>query len=201
MSGPPLPVERQRHTRRLLLYPGELRCRDACIDCETVDLSAGGAKIRLLERFECSSPVTLTFDLGTFEGDVVWQNGEFVGIQFREDPKKVAEIIENYFLRAKHPKEHRQQARSIVMWAAKAQLEDKEINGVVLNISGEGAKVRLYEPREHVGDDGSPVTLRIDRVGDFPGKVAWQEGAMIGVDFDEAPDVVFQRIEPILWRA
>lgn len=194
MSGPALPVERQLRSRRLILYPGVLRCRDAQIDCETVDLSAGGAKIRLLEPYECSSPVTLSFDIGTFEGDVVWQNDEFVGIRFKDDPKQVAEKIEKYFLRAKIPGESREQVRNIVMWAARALFADDEILCIVLNISGEGAKVRLNRPR----DDLSPMTLRIERIGDLPGRMIWQEGAMVGIGFDEAPEVVFRRIQPIL---
>lgn len=195
MSDPTLPVERQRHSRRLILYPGVLRCRDAQIDCETVDLSASGAKIRLLEPYECSSPVTLSFDIGSFEGDVVWQNDEFVGIRFKDDPKQVARQIEKYFLRAKSPGESREQVRNIVMWAARALFTDEdEIPCIVLNISGEGAKVRLDRPRDHL----SPMTLRIDRIGDFPGRMIWQEGAMVGIGFDEAPEVVFRRIQPVL---
>lgn len=83
MSGPAPEVRRQRQARRVTLYPGEIRCGDARIDCETVDLSASGAKIRLLEPFECSSPITLTIDVGTFEGEVVWQHEEFVGINYK----------------------------------------------------------------------------------------------------------------------
>ncbi len=194
MSEPERPVERQRHPRRLVLYPGTVRCSDSVGDCEVVDLSATGAKVRLEEEFECTSPLTLSFDIGEFEGEVVWQNEEFVGIKFNEDPSEVATAIEAYFYRPTHPKDRREFVRTSVMWAAKLHLKTQTINCVVLNISPDGAKIRL----ESIPDQLSPATLQVERIGDLPGEVMWQEGAMIGVSFHESPSVVAQRIEPAL---
>ena len=128
MDSATRPLERQRHARRIIHYPGEVRCGDACIDCEIVDLSAGGAKIRLLEAFECSSPITLSFDVGTFDGEVFWQNEELVGIKFKDDSGKVGEIIERYLFGAAHPGERRGDVRTLVIWATKVIFEDGEVN-------------------------------------------------------------------------
>ncbi len=194
MSEPERPVERRRHPRRFVLYPGTVRCGDSRGDCEVVDLSATGAKIRLEEEFECTSPLTLTFDIGEFEGEVMWQNDEFVGIKFDESPREVATTIEKYFFRPMHPKDLREFVRTSVMWAAKLHLKTQTVNCVVLNISPDGAKIRL----ENIPDEMSPLTLHVDRIGDLPGEVVWQEGAMIGISFRESPSVVARRIEPAL---
>ena len=85
----------------------------------------------------------------------------------------------------------------MVIWAAKVIFEDGEVDGVVLNISTGGAKVRLNEPLDHP----VPVALRIDRIGELAGQVAWQNEPMIGIDFHEEPDVVAQRIELVLSRS
>lgn len=194
MSEPERPVERQRQPRRLVLYPGKFRCGDHVGDCEVVDLSATGAKIRLEEDFECTSPIRLTFDIGEFNGDVMWQNEDFVGISFHEDPKQVAQVIERYFYRPAHPTDRRKFVRASVMWTAKLRLRKQTIDCVVLNISEDGAKIRL----ESIPDDISPVTLHIDRIGDLPGEVVWQEGTMMGISFHESPSLVSERIQPAL---
>ena len=193
MSEPERPVERQRHPRRLVLYPGTVRCSDSVGDCEVVDLSATGAKVRLEEEFECTSPITLSFDIGEFEGEVVWQNEEFVGIKFDAKPNEVASAIEAYFYRPTH-QDRREFVRTSVMWAAKLHIKTQTVNCVVLNISPDGAKIRL----ESIPDEISPATLHVDRIGDLPGEVVWQEGAMIGISFRDSPSVVAQRIEPAL---
>lgn len=194
MSEPERPIERQRHPRRLVLYPGTVRCSDSVGDCEVVDLSATGAKVRLEEEFECTSPITLSFDIGEFEGEVVWQNEEFVGIKFDAKPNEVASAIEAYFYRPTHSKDRREFVRTSVMWAAKLHIKTQTINCVVLNISSDGAKIRL----ESIPDEISPATLHVDRIGDLPGEVVWQEGAMIGISFRDSPSVVAQRIKPAL---
>ncbi len=194
MSEPERPVERQRHPRGLVLYPGTVRCGDSVGDCEVVDLSATGAKVRLEEEFECTSPITLSFDIGEFEGEVVWQNDEFVGISFNTNPSEVAAAIDAYFYRPTHPTDRRNFVRTSVMWAGKLHLKTLTVNCVVLNISPDGAKIRL----ENIPDELSPATLQVDRIGDLAGEVVWQEGAMIGISFHESPGVVAQRIEPAL---
>ncbi len=193
MSEPERPVERQRHPRRLVLYPGTVRCGDSVGDCEVVDLSATGAKVRLEEEFECTSPITLSFDIGEFEGEVVWQNEEFVGIKFDAKPNEVTSAIEAYFYRPTH-QDRREFVRTSVMWAAKLHIKAQTVNCVVLNISPDGAKIRL----ESIPDEISPATLHVDRIGDLPGDVVWQEGAMIGISFRDSPSVVAQRIKPAL---
>ena len=194
MSEPERPVERQRYSRRLVLYPGTVRCGDSVGDCEVVDLSDTGAKVRLAEEFECTSPITLSFDIGEFEGQVVWQNDEFVGIEFNANPSDVAKVIEKYFFRPTHPKDRRKFVRTSVMWAGKLHLKTQTVNCVVLNISPDGAKIRL----KSIPDAMSPLTLHVDRIGDLSGEVLWQDGAMIGISFHESPSVVAQRIEPAL---
>jgi hypothetical protein len=54
--------------------------------CKAVDISPGGAKIRIDERLTINSWVLLTIDrVGSFPGEVRWQNENLAGIRFLED--------------------------------------------------------------------------------------------------------------------
>jgi len=55
--------------------------------CKAVDLSDGGAKIRINERLPINSWVALVVErLGIFPGEVRWQDESFAGIHFLQDP-------------------------------------------------------------------------------------------------------------------
>ena len=95
---------------------------------------------------------------------------EFVGINFDANPSEVATAIDAYFYRPTHPKDRREFVRTSVMWAARLHINTQTVNCVVLNISPDGAKIRL----ESIPDEMSPATLHIDRIGDLPGEVLWQ---------------------------
>ncbi len=194
MSQTDSPKERQRRSRRLILYPGVVQCGEARVDCEVVNISATGAKIRLEEIFECTSPISLQFDMCNFVGSVAWQNEEFVGIHFAEDPDWANRQIEEFYQRADVPAERRDLMRTLVMWAAEITHQDETYNCIVLNISTEGAKIRLYKRVNYISD----VTLHIDRIGDLPGEVVWHRGEMIGIKFVEAPEINVARILPAL---
>ena len=57
------------------------------MDCRVIDLSDGGAKIRVKERLAINSWVALVVQrLGIFPGEVRWQDESFAGICFLQDP-------------------------------------------------------------------------------------------------------------------
>ena len=66
------------------------------IDCIVLNMSPGGAKVKLLKRFAGDgSPVVLHIDrLGGYAGEVVWSEGELIGLRFLKDPQLIAADIE-----------------------------------------------------------------------------------------------------------
>ena len=62
------------------------------IDCFTLDISRGGARIRFKkDRFQ---QVILSISpFGEFTGKIVWMDDEYVGIAFDEDHEKISEIV------------------------------------------------------------------------------------------------------------
>ena len=56
----------------------------------TFHISAGGARIRIRERFEINSTVVLMIErLGAFPGEIRWQRGNYAGIRFLKDAQVV----------------------------------------------------------------------------------------------------------------
>lgn len=85
---------RRRYLRRSVLWPGTLRSGNSQMDCTILNMSLGGAKIALSHERDCAGGVTLFGD--RFDGlaaTVVWQRGRVVGLQFKAEPAKVAEIL------------------------------------------------------------------------------------------------------------
>jgi len=74
----------------------EARIRDHAEwhDCRIVNISAGGAKLRIERRFEQGADVQLHIgQLGQFSGTVVWQHSEELGVKFTHDPAEMADVI------------------------------------------------------------------------------------------------------------
>jgi len=87
MLVPKVPRE---HQRRRVLWNVKLHQDGRIWGCQVVDISAGGAKVRLTEPLAISSRVVLEIErLGNLKGEVRWQNHAFVGIGFLESPDVV----------------------------------------------------------------------------------------------------------------
>jgi hypothetical protein len=64
------------------------------LECTALHISAGGARIRIHQRFEIDSTVVLVIDrLGVFPGEIRWQRGNHAGIRFLEDAQIVEERL------------------------------------------------------------------------------------------------------------
>lgn len=96
------PGERRLYTRCSVLLSGSLRMGSRSVGCIVLNISLGGAMIRLVNprEFEWSSvtsefdPIVLKVDrFGDFAGDVVWSSKEHYGIKFRTDPRRVAQMV------------------------------------------------------------------------------------------------------------
>jgi len=87
-------------------------------------------------------------------------------------------------------RERRSHPRNSVMWSGSLTSETKfdlyVLDCRINNFSIAGVHVMVERA---LGVD-RPVTLKINGVGEFKGKIAWSKGNQIGVKFDDAPDRV-----------
>lgn len=86
----------RRHPRSAVFWSGTVQSGRASIDCIVLNMSPGGAKVKLLKRFTGDgSPVVLHIDrLGGYAAEVVWSEGEMIGLRFLKDPQQIAADIE-----------------------------------------------------------------------------------------------------------
>lgn len=85
-------------------------------------------------------------------------------------------------------REDRAQPRFPVLWSAKltadSQFERYVLSGRIRNISISGVHVLV----DTEVAPGGTVTLRIDRVGTFTGRIAWSQPGRLGISFDDASE-------------
>jgi len=103
-------------------------------------------------------------------------------------------------------RENRSYRRSRVVWEAKVRVyfndvtlksEMREVQGVVRDISANGAKLVLTEKiSEMVGLD-----LIIPKLGQFPCDAVWVSDCIVGVQFKDDPETVFQHLTRVLPNA
>ena len=83
--------ERRRFRRQSVILPSTLETPRGIMQCVTVDLSLGGARIRVDEKLEPLEQVTLVLaKFGRFPGHVVWRHPAEAGLQFNDTPEDVA---------------------------------------------------------------------------------------------------------------
>lgn len=85
---------RRRYLRRSVLWPGTLRFASSQEACTILNISLGGAKVALCQERDCAGTVTLFGDrFDGLEATVVWQRGRVIGLQFKAEPAKVAQVL------------------------------------------------------------------------------------------------------------
>jgi hypothetical protein len=94
--------------------------------------------------------------------------------------------LERGFLATDKGRTYRAHPRYEIFCLGEFSVGDQTVDCVVLNISVGGAKLRISEP---IGD-ASQVRLRVERIGDFAGRLAWRDGTTMGIAFhDQLHDV------------
>lgn len=86
----------RRHPRSAVFWSGSVQGGRESVDCIVLNMSPGGAKIRLLKRFVSDgSPVVLHIDrLGGYAGEIAWSEGNTMGLRFLKNPREIAADIE-----------------------------------------------------------------------------------------------------------
>ena len=86
--------DRRRHKRAHVLFNGRLISGDRSAQGVLLDVSAGGARIRLSEPLEAGSAITLRLARSLdFHVEVVWRNEQTIGLRFREKPARIAATL------------------------------------------------------------------------------------------------------------
>jgi len=86
--------ERRVHPRDTVVYGGRLAFGAHEFPCTVLNISAGGAQLRVDHEIGAWTIVTLHVDrFGSFHARVVWQRGDKVGVQFLEDAVLVTRRI------------------------------------------------------------------------------------------------------------
>ncbi len=80
--------------------------------------------------------------------------------------------------------DRRQHRRVRTLLTGQVNQDERVTDGVVLNLSVSGAKVRLAEPSFL----GAIVKMRIARLGEFRGQVVWRTRNRMGLRFLDTPN-------------
>jgi hypothetical protein len=88
--------ERRRYRRYSILESGLIYTKDRCLDCQVIDVSANGVRIRPVGKVKASDGQLrfLLGRLGMFEAEVCWEGSDSIGIRFEDAPEAVAERYE-----------------------------------------------------------------------------------------------------------
>ena len=87
-------AEFRRYARTTVLWTGTLVCGELQFECVVVNISAGGALLRVEGASSCTSPVRIENPrLGSLNGKIIWRKANELGIAFDDEPEVVAEAI------------------------------------------------------------------------------------------------------------
>ncbi|MEM7224642.1 MAG: PilZ domain-containing protein [Pseudomonadota bacterium] len=188
-------IERHKFPRNSVLLPAVLSVGEQEVACEILNLSDGGAKVRLSDPIECSETAVLTIEPhGALICSTAWQNGHFVGLAIDTQDEKQQAVLQEIIANPESSSDRRDYPRTSVLWSGRIHAAGRVAECRVLNISALGAKVRLLESLQH----GTEVSLMIDRFGEFPSDVVWQEGEYLGINFRDEPEDIVRIVEPAL---
>lgn len=64
------------------------------LPCEIIDLSAGGAKLKINNAKLLDGEISLKIgDLGPYPADIVWSRPPQMGVKFQASPEVMAEVV------------------------------------------------------------------------------------------------------------
>jgi len=94
MNQPSDPNEGRKFKRKSTMLGARLILGDNVYDSEIVNISFGGAQVRVEGTLNSKDMVILEIKpFEFFETELKWSDGKGVGIKFKNDPEKVAEPV------------------------------------------------------------------------------------------------------------
>jgi hypothetical protein len=90
-------AERRRHRRSQTSAIATVNYGHVLLPCFVADVSAGGARIKLLEPAQLpKGPAVLeTRQLGKVAAELVWQKGLFAGLKFAREQARLSETAQS----------------------------------------------------------------------------------------------------------
>ena len=91
--------DRRQFERHPLMLDAKVTIGNESFAVLIFDISAGGAKLQSMDAgkvAEITPPKTAVLDIpdyGDYEGDIVWVDENFIGINFRESHKTMVKLI------------------------------------------------------------------------------------------------------------
>ncbi|MDP6172593.1 MAG: PilZ domain-containing protein [Rhodospirillales bacterium] len=87
-------TSRREHERKSVLVGAEVSAEGKTYVCDVIDISTGGAKIKIEQDLPTQTEVELKFDpYGTFPAVIRWSNDGFHGLKFSGDRDELAEHL------------------------------------------------------------------------------------------------------------
>lgn len=89
-------AERRRFPRRAVLWCGTLVADARPIDCVILDMSAGGVRLQLSASLDTEEDRVIVRipRFGDFHGVIAWRDEARIGVQLREDPARIDELMQ-----------------------------------------------------------------------------------------------------------
>lgn len=85
---------RRTYPRTSVYLTGLFSADDQSTSCDILNISAGGARIRLIGTIGTCQTFRLGIPpFGEFPCAIIWQNGDDLGLKFHDDPAAMAEIV------------------------------------------------------------------------------------------------------------
>ncbi len=86
--------DHREHARSAVLMAGRLYCCGEWKPCQVVNVSAGGARLKIDSPYCPGQELALELGAcGQYPGLVAWARGEEIGFKFTCDPAEVAEAL------------------------------------------------------------------------------------------------------------
>jgi len=94
MSEPINPTNGRAFDRKDVLFAAKLVNGEESVDCEILNISFGGAQVRVEKLLDYGENVSLDIDpFGSFNMEVRWVDNKSAGLRFEDDRTKVAELV------------------------------------------------------------------------------------------------------------
>lgn len=175
--------------------PGQLRSGAGVVDCDVVNLTRRGAKLRLQRKLALKGPLFLSLgDVSQLACKVEKRSGDLVDVAFQGDAERLDALFQDVLARMGDEEGRRRYLRRSVLWPGTLTCGKHQHACTILNMSLGGAKIALSEQRDCAG----VVTLLGDRFESLSATVVWQRGRLVGLQFRREPAEVARVLGDLL---
>ncbi|MCU7835012.1 MAG: PilZ domain-containing protein [gamma proteobacterium symbiont of Taylorina sp.] len=86
--------KQRKYAREKYSFSVDLISENFTENCQLIDISVGGCKVRASHKIDKGIPVKLIIKkFGQLEGKIIWNSHRNMGIRFSDDPNSVGELL------------------------------------------------------------------------------------------------------------